>query len=220
MTPAPGIRRRLIDYLPAICRRSPDLAGFLGAFDAVLFGPEPGEEAEGTPWSLERLVGGIPSLFDPEETREEFLPWLAQWAAVSAFETVPQARRREVIRRMIPLYGIRGTGAYVEQVLRLYTGVHSEVEEEDLPGMRVGLASTVGQDTRLGPDPFRFHVRLDLASVPGAKERLSELMELSGAVVNLAKPAHTHFRLSHNLAEEPRGLVIYYRSTLGVDTLL
>jgi phage tail-like protein len=170
--------------------------------------------------SLGQLIDRIPTLFDPDETEPEFLPWLAQWAALSLHEGIPESRYRLLIGRMIPLYAIRGTRAYVEETLALYTGAKATVDEEDLPGMRVGVRATVGLDTRLGQDPFQFRVALDLTATPGARDRLPELLDFVNVVVNLAKPAHTHFRLTHNLQDEGRGLVIFVRSTVGVDTLL
>jgi phage tail-like protein len=235
-------RPRLIDYLPAIYHRSAQIGAFLAEFDAILFDPEmeteaPAEDALAGPErsgtlatrgadrlsrgrSLEQLIRGIAVLFDPDEAEPEFLPWLAQWAALSLHEGIPESRYRLLIGKMIPLYGIRGTKAYVEQTLALYTGVNAVVEEEDLPGLKVGVRATVGIDTRLGQDPFQFRVALDLSSVAGARERLGELLDFVDAIVNLSKPAHTHFRLTHNLPAEEKGLVIFVRSTVGIDTFL
>jgi phage tail-like protein len=216
MVSDPDIQPRLLDYLPAIYQRSAQIGTFLAAFEAVLFGPDP----PGARKSLHGLINDIPDLFDPAEAVPEFLPWLAQWAALTAHEAIPESRSRRLIASMIPLYGIRGTKAYVERTLALYMGVNAVVEEEDLPGLQMGTRSTVGHDTRLGEDPFQFRVELDLLSAPDAQQRLQETLAFASLVVNLAKPAHTRFRLTHNLAEEERGLVISYRSTVGIDTLL
>jgi hypothetical protein len=148
------------------------------------------------------------------------LPWLAQWAALSWHEGIPESRYRLLIGKMIPLYAIRGTKAYVEQTLALYTGVNAVVDEEDLPGMQLGFRATVGLDSRLGEDPFQFRVALDLSAERAVRDRLPELLDFVNVVVNLAKPAHTHFRLTHNLPAEEKGLVIFIRSTIGVNTLL
>jgi phage tail-like protein len=224
-----GSRRRLVDYLPAIYRRSEQLEDFLWAFETILFRTL-GDEESG-PRSLEQRIDEIPSLFDPDpkktpenphhrKTPEEFLPWLAQWAALTLYQGTPEGRGRRLIAEMIPLYRKRGTREYVEEVLRLYTGVEAVVEEEDLPGIEVGVRSTVGRDTRLGEDPFRFRVKMNFFPIPPSREERLRLIALVHAVVNLAKPAHTHYQLSHNLAEEKLGLVILVRSTVGIDTLL
>src|SRR5262245_50197252 len=166
-----GSHRRLVDYLPAVYRRSEQLEDFLWAFETILFRAQEekedgGNDQEGLK-SLEQRIDEIPSLFDPdprkidgkpdpEKTPEEFLPWLAQWAALMLYQGTPESRCRRLIAEMIPLYRKRGTREYVEEVLRLYTGGEAVVEEEDLPGIEVGVRSTVGRDTRLGEDPFRF----------------------------------------------------------------
>ena len=216
--------RRLADYLPAIYRRSEQLEDFLWAFETILFRSLEEEEGESQdqagPKSLEQRIGEIPSLFDPDETPEDFLPWLAQWAALTLYHGTPESRSRQLIAEMIPLYRKRGTREYVEAVLQLYTGAEAVVEEEDLPGMEVGFRSTVGRDTRLGEDPFRFRVQVTFYSIPPSREERLRLIALVHSVVGLAKPAHTHYRLLHNLAEEKLGLVIFVRSTVGIDTLL
>ena len=214
---------RLLDYLPAIYQRAAQTGTFLSAFESTLFGSGSGEESDaGRPAqkSLQRLIEDIPALFDPEEAPSEFLPWLAQWAAVTLHEGIPESRRRRLIYQMIPLYSIRGTKAYLTRVLQLYTGAKAAIEEDDLPGMQVGIRSTVGHDSRLGQDPFQFHVFLDLLSVPDAHGHLPGVLELANMVINMAKPAHTHYKLVHNLKGADRGLVINVRSTVGINTLL
>jgi hypothetical protein len=61
---------------------------------------------------------------------------------------------------------------------------------------------------------------MNFSPIPPSREERLRLVALVHAVVSLAKPAHTHYRLLHNLAEEILGLVIFVRSTVGIDTLL
>jgi phage tail-like protein len=203
---------RLVDLLPAIYRRSPVLEPFLGAFEEHLFGPTR---------SVEALIARIPQLLDPYTSDEdEFLPWLAQWAAVTMFH---EARdRRLVIAKMIRLYGIRGTREYVKRALELYVDGAVAVEEQDMPGIALGVParSRVGQGTRLGEDAFLFSVRVDFSHVPHDRQQRLRLVDLARRVIDLAKPAYTHYQFSHNLFDEERGFTIAVRSTVGVDTLL
>ncbi len=220
MSPRPQTTRSLLDYLPAIYQGSTTTRRFLSAFDAILFGISEAHDSKLADRSLQDLIDGIAGLFDPDETRDDFLPWLAQWVAITDLASIPEERRRNVIRNIIPLYAFRGTKAYVEKVIELYTGVVATVEENDLPGLRVGETATIGSNTRLGKDTFYFRVMLDLAALPDAERQLAELLALHHAIVTASKPAHTHFRLEHNVTGKPRGFVIGRRSTLGVDTLL
>ena len=216
-------RPQLLDYLPALYRRSKQLNSFLSLFQATLFGPDIEKSENGgltSRKSVQTLIREIPALFDPEQAPPDFLPWLAQWAALSSHEGLPESRRRQLIGQMIPLYAIRGTKAYLERLLGLYTGGRAAVEELDLPSMQVGVRSNIGRDTRLGEDPFQFRVSLTFESVPVSREERLPLLDLARVVIDLAKPAHTHYQLVHNLTDEKLGLIIYTRSTLGVDTRL
>jgi phage tail-like protein len=210
---------RLIDLLPAIFRRSEELEAFLVPFEAALFEPGGGGGGDHGSTSVEGQIGRIPSLLDADDTDEEFLPWLAQWAAISLYWEAED--RRRLVREMIPLYRMRGTREYVERVLGLYIAGTVTVEEDDLPGMAVGVPerAAVGLDSRLGEDPFRFSVRIDFSIIPAGRAERTRLVALVRAVIDLAKPAYTHYRLSHNLGEE-LGFVISVRSTVGVDAVL
>lgn len=203
---------RLVDLLPAIYRRSSALEPFLAAFEEKLFGPTKSVEAQ---------IARIPRLLDPSTADEdEFLPWLAQWAAVTMFH---EARdRRQVIAKMIRLYAIRGTREYVKRSLELYVDGAVTVDERDMPGMALGVPvrSRVGHGTRLGEDTFGFSVRVDFSHVPDDRQQRLRLVDLACRVIDLAKPAYTHYHLSHNLFDQERGFIIAVRSTVGVDTLL
>jgi phage tail-like protein len=208
----PPLAHRLVDFLPAIYRRSPELVLFLKAFEETLFGSTKSVDAQ---------IARIPRMLDPDTSDEdEFLPWLAQWAAVTLFH---EARdRRRVIAEMIRLYGIRGTREYVRRSLELYVDGSATIEEEDMPGMALGIPgrSRVGHGTRLGEDTFRFSVRVDFSHVPSDRHQRLRLIDLACRVIDLAKPAYTHYDFSHNLFDEERGFTIALRSTVGVDTLL
>ena len=223
-------KHRLRELLPAVFRRLPELDAFLAPFDELLFGTPEGREdpesgvgeiqaAERRP-SLSERIDGIPSLLDPDETPAEFLAWLSQWAAVSLY---PEARDgRRLIAEVIPLYRERGTRAYVERLLELYTGGRATVEEDDLPGMALGVRgqARVGIDTRLGEDPFRFTVRIEFAGIPPSRAAQRRVVALARAVIDLAKPAFSYYRLSHNLPDDEGGLIVSIRSTVGETTLL
>jgi len=221
--------RGLLDLLPAAHRQSPDLGLFLAAFEAILFRPRdeanadaatntvPGRAEQSR--SLEQQIDAIPLLIDPLKTDDECLDWLAQWAAVTLYREAPD--RRRVVAEMTPLYRTRGTRDYMERVLGLYVDGRISVEEDDLPGMAVGMPdrARVGVETRLGEDPFRFSVSIEFGAIPESRQARSNLVALARKVIELAKPAHTYYRLTHNLPEE-RGLVISIRSAIGVNTVL
>jgi phage tail-like protein len=219
---------RILEFLPAVFRQSPDLGRFLHAIDAVLFGagdPPRRDDGRGaSPWApeanLDRRLADLPSAMDPWGAPDDFLPWLSQWAALSAHA---EARdRRRLIAEMIPLYRIRGTREYVERTLRLYLGAAATVDEDERPGLSIGVPgrARVGVDTRLGEDVFGFTVRVVFSVVPVTAAERARLVALARQVIELGKPAYTHGRLIHNLQEQARGFVVAVRATVGIDTVL
>lgn len=213
----------LLDYLPAIYRRSEQIQAFLAPFQELLIGPDQEHwdgQGQGPKSSLQERIRSIPAVFDPEATSPEFLPWLAQWAVLSSHEGLSESRRRTLIKEIVPLYAIRGTRAYLETVLNLYTGGLANVAELELPAIAVGVRSIVGQDTRLGEDPFQFRVSVIFQSVLATHEERQQMLELVHEVIRLAKPAHTHYQLAHNLTDENLGFVVSFRSTVGIDSRL
>lgn len=202
----------LIDFLPAIYRESPSLTPFLEAFEPALFAP--------APTSLEQRLAAVPSYLDADDTPGAFLEWLSQWAAVSLYREAPDPRA--LLREIVPLYRSRGTRRYVERMLELYVTGTVRVTEEDLPGIALGISgrARVGIESRLGEDPFQFSVHIDFAEVPASSGERTQLQALARRVIDLAKPAYTHYRLTHNLFGEKHGFVVAVHATLGVDAYL
>jgi phage tail-like protein len=226
-------RKTLLEYLPAIYQeaippeRRPFLSRFLAAFERVLLGYEEvsrdsgktagasGEHVRDTVEGLGRKIAGLYMLFDPQETPENFLPWLASWAALSIHADLSPAKRRKLIANIIPLYQIRGTRAYLEQLLELCVDAGTSVSEEEIPLLQVGVHSTLGRDTYLGGGPpHYFQVTLaasDLSAIEVQTQR-----QIAFEVVELAKPAHTGYEFKVDSSQMQVGL----HSTVGVDTVL
>jgi phage tail-like protein len=111
---------KLLQYLPAIYSENPAPANLLARF-LSLFGSFFGE--------LEREIGRLSRLFDPEATPEKFLSWLAGWLALEIEEEWRRDRKREAIAKAIELYAWRGTVAGLRQALRFFAGVEAHIEE-------------------------------------------------------------------------------------------
>lgn len=217
----------LLRYLPAIYRQ-PDEQGehflrdLLAAFEKVLFGradavsipddwPALGHR-RGTPVrfeSLEELIGGISALFDPlgpesnrdASTRDEFLPWLAQWTALSLRADLDPEHQRKFIARAISLYARRGTKGNLDELLGIFTFGARKIDDEKAP--------------------HHFSVTLSLTN-PGEDpknqtERILRRMAIASALVDLEKPAHTSYDIKFT---DYASMEIGRVSTIGVDTLL
>ena len=200
---------RLLDSLPAIYRTS-DSAGnlrrLLGVFEEMLFHAR-GQEPPG----VEEQIEAIPGLFSPggdevpgwlqvEKAPDRFLPWLASWVAFTPHALFSPQQLRVIISRIAPLYGRRGTRAYLEQLLGICFPEISKVaiDDEAASGLVIGQAR-VGQDTLLGGErPFWFRVVIDAEGHEFQSEN-GEFREgferWVREIIDFAKPVHTSYEL-------------------------
>src|SRR5881396_2936422 len=87
-----------LQNLPAIFSEDPFLGRFLLAFEQVLTGLPSLAGRELVPsLGLEEIIATIATLFDPQEAREEFLPWLASWVALGLRADLDELRQRDFI---------------------------------------------------------------------------------------------------------------------------
>ncbi len=227
-----ALNKRLLNYLPAIYQEparpdeSPFLPGFLRAFERILLGssddPHSPREAAGEIGEGEDEVQGLKEkiaelhrLFDPNHTPEEFLPWLASWTAFTLRADLSSPRKRQLIARIIPLYRIRGTRKYAEELLKLHLEAMPVVTDFEFPALEVGRHSMVGDDTCLGGGPPHFF-RVILVAPLLNEHELEAQRQMARSVLELAKPAHTYYELE---IASPH-LELGVRSRLGLDTVL
>jgi phage tail-like protein len=204
-----------LQQLPAIFSEDPFLGRFLLAFEQVLTGLPglAGREAEPAS-GLEEIIGVIAALFDPKETREDFLPWLAGWVALGLRADWTEAQKRDFLANIVQLYRRRGTGENLAELLRIYTGL-SPVITAAGTDFQIGVHSTIGEDTQIGgAPPYFFHVSVTMPNPD--PETLDRQRQIATALIELQKPAYTAFELDivHN------SMQIGVHSTIGVDTLL
>jgi phage tail-like protein len=200
------------------------LDDFLLAFEKVLLGRHDGivpdhythrHPTQPEYVGLEEEVANLHRFFDPNETREDFLDWLARWAALSLRAGLSSERRRTLVARIIPLYRIRGTKKYVEELLRLHLDAAPSVDDTELPKLQVGAHSTVGKDTYVGGGPPHFF-RVTLAFETKDPVQVNMQAQIARSVVDLAKPAHTFYELD---VVSP-AMQVGVHSTVGFDSIL
>lgn len=213
----------LLNYLPAIYQTDPFLGQFLLAFEKILLGRAddlqiPDLDLAGDIFpnrGLEEKIAAIPTLFDPQNTPEEFLAWLASWTAFSLRADINPAQQRNFITKIISLYRRRGTKENLQQLLEIFTIGKPTIIETATEEFQIGAHSTIGKDTYLsGGQPHFFQVRISLSSLE--PQILERQLEITKALIDLEKPAHTLYTL------EPifPSMQIARQSTVGVDTLL
>jgi phage tail-like protein len=191
-------RRGYLEHLPAIYRRS-DAVGrnlvrdlcfvFEHMFDSI----------------DKNLVDGW-RFYDPHVAPMEFLDWLSGWTAFTLDLDWPEAQKRALVKRAVDLYRIRGTKRGLTLFLKLFTGHEPEILENEWPfkgfrvegegaesGARVGLDSVV-----LPPMDVAhcFVVKMPIRFDDVTPEMVIRIHQ----VIQLEKPAHTHYYLQ--FAEE------------------
>jgi phage tail-like protein len=216
----PDMPSALLQYLPAIYHEDPFLGQFLLGFEKILLGrqddtpfPDVGEDFPQR--GLEETIAGLSTYFDPMETPEDFLPWLADWTAFTLRADLLPERQRDFLANIIQFYRWRGTKENMRKLLAIFTVGLPTITELSGDAFQVGVHSTVGVDTLIGgAPPHHFKVIIALDRISGtAFERQTQIAR---ALIDLEKPAHTTYELTTIIPT----MQINVHSTVGVDTLL
>src|SRR5436305_15130501 len=141
----------IIQHLPAIYQAQEEhslLTHLLAAFEKILLNTGDRSQQRRPP-AIEELVDDIARYFDPMRTPAEFLPWLAGWAALTLRADLGEAKQREVISKIIPLYATRGTRRGIKDMVELFTGGVAEIDEPQDLEFQIHDHSTIARDTQL-----------------------------------------------------------------------
>jgi phage tail-like protein len=228
----------LLDYLPAIYQdpgwagsepSGPFLGHFLMAFELLLLGREhekielerdgpflnADRRAAARFQSLEEKTANIHALFDAWTTPSEFVEWLAGWAALILKPEIGELQKRELLANIIPLYRIRGTALYIENLLQILLGGKARVDDRAYPGMQIAVHSTVATDTYLGGSaPHYFRVRIAVSAEDRATIEIRR--RIARDAIEQAKPSHTYYDLDIETSRFQVGV----HSRIGMDTFL
>ncbi|MCC6899563.1 MAG: PASTA domain-containing protein [Polyangiaceae bacterium] len=139
----------------------------------------------------------IHELFDPRSTDPEFLPWLASWLAIGLNPDWSTLQRRKMLMAATSLFPYRGTATAIREFVRIYVGAKVEIEENSWPfqGFRIGVHSTVGDDTVILPPMNLAHcfvVRLDKPASVVPDDEIVKIHQ----IIAQQKPAHTSYFLA------------------------
>ncbi len=201
-----------LEYLPDIYRDHPFIGRFLQIFEKMLTGID--DDVPQTHPGIEQVLDVIRDYFNPTYTDLAFLDWLAGWLALELPGEWPEAAKRELIGRIVPLYSKRGTMEGIEEFLKIYVGAGVTINEWYSP-FQIGKSSTVGLDTALGggpPDFFSVQVILPEPDPEMMRKKEQAVRE----IIDREKPAHTYYQLEVIVPT----LQIGVHSTIGLDTLL
>lgn len=176
-----------LQYLPTILEEDPFMGRFLLAFEKILSGVKdlPSYEkiiqgnSKNVP-GLEEIINRIETYFHPQETPEQFLPWLAGWVALSLRDDWEPSTKRAFIREIVQLYRIRGTKEGLASVLKLYL-------------VNSGFGDKVEIFDQFDNFPNYFQVQLTLNDRD--PEKYWRQSRIAKAIIDQEKPAHTFYSL-------------------------
>jgi phage tail-like protein len=193
-------RRSLLGFLPRIFQQTEVEGGgtFLRSFLNII---------QHTYDSYSGRISRIHQLFDPRTTDPDFLPWLGSWLAIGLNPDWTELQRRKMLMAATQLFPHRGTAHAVSEFVRIYVGANVAVEENTWPfkGFRIGVHSTVGEDTVILPPMNLNHcfvVRLDK---PVTRVPDQEIIKIH-QIIQAQKPAHTSYFLAFS-DEEASGVM-------------
>jgi phage tail-like protein len=217
---------RLLNDLPVIYQDDPFIGQFLLAFEKILIGvnddvayPSRNDSVKFPEKGLEESIAELPTYFDPQQAPAEFLPWLASWTALSLRGDLDEILQRKFIANITKYYRLRGTKANLQELLSLFVRGQPTIEETSTTELQIGKHSTIGKDMFLrGGPPHFFKVTIVLPeNLQGDRLALARQLEIASAIVELEKPAHTHYEL---IPVFPGTMRVGQLSTVGVSTLL
>jgi phage tail-like protein len=191
-------RRGFVEHLPAIYRRSDAVGRNLVRDLCFVF--------EHMFDSIEKNLTDGWRFYDPHVAPMEFLDWLSGWTAFTLDLDWPEPQKRALVKRAVDLYRIRGTKRGLTLFLKLFTGHEPVITENEWPfkgfrvegedaeeGARIALDSVVLPPVELA---HCFVVKMPIRFDQVTPEMIIRIHQ----IIQLEKPAHTHYYLQ--FAEE------------------
>jgi phage tail-like protein len=242
-------------YLPEVLRSSDGgtgfLDGYLKIFEALLSGRADAAGAIHPPIAalpvraFDSAIESLKDLLDPALTpvdagtapgnaTSEFLDYLGRWVALSFDQNWGLDKRREWLRRVVPLYKKRGTRAGIDEYLAMFVGHQARVEEPRGFILADRPTSVLGVNTFISAPAHYFRVRIEYGFPPNPFDiaEWRNIRQGTRAIVDLEKPAHTYYTLRGSTPGIILGGLLHGgpngplpargkgRATIGVDTLI
>jgi phage tail-like protein len=165
---------------------------------------------------------GLERFFDPLECPREFLDYIASWVALTLEDDWPEAKKRNLIKKAIELYHLRGTPRGLRVFLRIFTGVDPLIHENAWPftGITEGVDCEVGVNTVLMHHVDKNHAFVVEIPLPIEDVDPHTIMKIH-RIIEREKPVHTDYYVVFAPPEEKEletGMTVGITSTVGVDT--
>jgi phage tail-like protein len=183
-------RHNLVNFLPQAYQQSEMEGGgnFLRGFLSIIHNIYD---------SVSLRLAEVHRTFDPRTTDPDFLPWLASWLAITLNPDWSTLQRRKMLMAATQLFPDRGTAKAIREFVRIYVGARVEIKENSWPfqGFRIGVHSTVGDDTVILPPMNLAHCFVVQLDKPVRQVTDDEIIKIHQIIQN-QKPAHTSYYLS------------------------
>ncbi len=143
--------------------------------------------------SLAATLDSIHLVFAPDTAPDEYANWLLTWVGLSLKEDWNIEKRKDVLKKIIPLYRIRGTKKGLEELIRIYVGGGVEISEL-IGSFQIGESeigkSRIGSGVR--PYFFIVDVQIPERDPHKIKRKLQNLRKLLDAQI----PVHTYYKIN------------------------
>lgn len=166
-------------------------------------------------YKQERILDRLHEYFDPEVCPSGFLDYLASWIDLDLDRNWSEEKRRKLILNAMELYKKRGLPEGIATFVEIYTGHRPKILEHWNNGMKIGVRSTIGVNTKIyrgaRDEVFKFTVFLEVDDA--TKFDHNEVRR----IVDIQKPSWAKYYL---VIKSNCFMQIGVRSTIGVDTTL
>ena len=193
-----ALKGAYLQYLPALYEQDELLGRYLMLFERH--------------WSpIEKRLAHSHHYFAASYTPAPLLAWLAWCLHGTLDESWPEAKRRQLLKELVPLHRKRGTKAGLKALLEIYTEREVEIIEHWAGNLQLGATTRLGRRVALGkenhPATFTVKVRLPaaLASADGSgvadtenARQVEQWLQKIRMLIVAEKPAHTQYRLVVN----------------------
>ena len=220
----------LLGYLPSIFREGDFLGQFLMAFEKILLGRDDGVSIPSVSMlpvahingaslpseSLEETIAGLANLINPLKTRDEFLPWLMNWVALTLRADLGLEQQRAFISRIVQLYNKRGTKDNLIELLGIFTNPASAPDDPQNAKITIDEEAIPAIKENQPPRNAAHFFKVTIFAKNVDPKTIARQVEIAIALIELEKPAYTHYDLEFDFSSIQIGV----RSMIGVDTLL
>lgn len=192
-----------LQYLPDIYQENKESASFveryLGMFQSLY------QDMTASIWR-------VPQYLDVDVASGAFLEWLTSWISIEDSYLWKEEQLRYLLQHGMELYQKRGTVAYLEEMIKLYTGRQPYIiEQHDLEAFLGQSGYAEKLRILYGADSYIFTVIVDREGQISNRE-----YQVLTKIIEQAKPAHME---SNIIVLEPY-IFLDQHSYLGINSVL